>query len=165
MERSYFMLQQLAARYTLADAAEIRYIDAEGRASETSAAMASGVIARSQVTVRYSDGTFVAANGSTNEPMRVALRGGETIWLPPNGYFGHTSDGKVLTYSGLIDGHRIDYCSSPEYVYLDARGRETSLGGVSTDKVCVRLAEREDISRIARATPADIAKRSAPPGP
>ena len=43
MERSYFMVQQLAARYTMADAVEIRYVDAEGRAHETSDAVASGV--------------------------------------------------------------------------------------------------------------------------
>ena len=163
MQRSYFMVQQLAARYTLADATEIRYVDADGRAHDTSAAVASGVFKRSQVTVRYSDGTFTAANGSMDEAMRVALPGGETLWLPPNGYFGFTSDGKVLTYSGLIDGHRVDYACSPEYVYLGARGTATSLPGVSTNKISVRLAEREDISQIARPTPADIAKRSAPP--
>ena len=162
MERSYFMVQQLAARYTMADAVEIRYMDAQGRAHETSDAVASGVVARSQVTVRYSDGTFVAANGSMDEAMRVTV-GGDTLWLPPNGYFGFTRDGKVLTYSGLIDGHRVDYAYSPEYVYLDARGTATTLAGVSTNKVCVRLAEREDISHIALATPSDIAKRSAPP--
>ena len=97
-----------------------------------------------------------------DEAMRVAL-GGDTLWLPPNGYFGFTRDGKVLSYSGLIDGHRVDYAYSPEYVYLDARGTATTLAGVSTNKVCVRLAEREDISHIALATPSDIAKRSAPP--
>ena len=163
MERSYFMVQQLAARYTMADAVEIRYVDAEGRAHETSDAVASDVFARSQVTVRYSDGTFVAANGSMDEAMRVTLPDGVTLWLPPNGYFGFTRDGKVLTYSGLIDGHRVDYAYSPEYVYLDARGAATTLAGISTNKVCVRLAEREDISHIALVAPSDLAKRSMPP--
>jgi len=162
MQRSYFMVQQLAARYTLADAKDIRYLDAQGRAHETSDAVASGVFERSQVTVRYSDGTFVAANGSTNEAMRVTLPDGDSLWLPPNGYFGYTGDGKVLTYSGLVDCHRVDYASSPEYIYFDARGKSTTLPGVSTNKVCVYLAEREDISKIPRPTPSDLAKRSAP---
>ena len=76
-----------------------------------------------------------------DEAMRVTLPCGDLLWLPPNGYFGCTCDEKVLTYSGLIDGHRVDYVSSPEYVFLDARGKETSLGGVSTNKVCVQTAD------------------------
>ncbi len=163
MRRSYFMVQQLAARYTLSDPLEIRYLDAEGCPHETSDAIVSAVFKRSQVTVLYQDGTFVAANGSNDEVMRVALPGGDVLWLPPNGYFGHTRDGKVLTYSGLVDGDRVDYACSPEYIYMDARGKAISLPGVSTNGVCVRLVEREDISSIARPTPSDLAKRSVPP--
>ena len=59
------MLQQLHSRYCLARAADIRYVDESGRLLETSAAVASGAFARSQVVTRYADGTVTAANGHT----------------------------------------------------------------------------------------------------
>ncbi len=157
-DRSYFMIQALAARYTQADAVEIRYIDADGKVHDTSSALASGVFRRSQVTVRYSDGTFVAANGSKDQPMQV----GNGLWLPPNGYCGWTTDGAVFVYSGLLDGHRVDYAKGPEYVYMDGRGVQTTFPGGAAKNVLVRLREK-DTGLWPNATVADFATRSVPP--
>ena len=157
-DRSYFMVQALAAKYTQAEAREIRYLDADGTAYDTSAAVARGVFRRSQVTVRYSDGTFVAANGSKTEPMRVR----SDLWLPPNGYCGWSGDGSVLVYSGLADGHRVDYARAPDYVYMDGRGVETAFPGGRTKGPTVRLRER-DKGVWPSASIADFAARSVPP--
>ena len=133
--RSYFMIQALAAHYTQATAEEIRYLDASGAAYTTSEALANGVYRRSQVRVRYSDGTVVEANGSMTEPMRLA----DGTTLPPNGYRGRSGDGTVEVFSGLVDGHRVDRAVSPEYVFLDGRGVKTSFPeGEATEQV-VRL--------------------------
>ena len=88
--RSYYMLQQLHSRYCLASAVEIRYADAKGRLLDTSAAVASGDFARSQVVTRYSDGTVTAANGHRTERMKVKAYDRD-LDLPPNGYAGWTA--------------------------------------------------------------------------
>lgn len=159
-DRSYFMVQALAAKYTQAEAVEIRYVDTDGRALPTEAAVATGAYRRSQIAVRYSDGTFVAANGSKAEPMRVP--GVDGLWLPPNGYCGWSGDGRVFVYSGLVDGHRVDYAVGPEYVYMDGRGVETKLPGGTCKGVVVRLREK-DAGVWPSPKVADFASRSAPP--
>ena len=167
MDRSYFMLQQLAARYTMADAKDIFYLEADGTPHGTSAAVAFGIFRRSQVVTRYTDGTVTAVNGSTNETMRIdgKLLGDDSVsslWLPPNGYFGRTGDGKVLVYSGLVDGHRIDYAASPEYVYLDARGVRTEMPGLTAERAAVRLAEKGELAEPVVCRLSDFAARTAP---
>ncbi|MBR4834114.1 MAG: hypothetical protein IKU86_07270 [Thermoguttaceae bacterium] len=120
--KSYFMIQQIAARYTQVSATTIRYFDADGNALDASAALAADVVKRSQVGVEYADGTTVVANGSETENLETTFAG-RKISLPPNGYVAWTSDGEILVESRLSDaGNRFDYCASPEYVYLDGRG-------------------------------------------
>ena len=120
--QTYFMTQALAARYTIADAVDIRYADADGKLGDLSAAIADGSVRRSQPVTRYSDGAVVAANGSTNETMRVTV-GGETYVLPPLGYAAVADEGRIRVVSGNINGgKRADFSISPEYAYMDGRG-------------------------------------------
>ncbi|MBQ7111046.1 MAG: hypothetical protein IJO06_07490 [Thermoguttaceae bacterium] len=120
--KSYFMIQQIASRYTQVSATTIRYFDADGNALDTSAALAGDVVKRSQVAVEYADGTTVVANGSETENLETTFAG-RKISLPPNGYVAWTSDGDIYVESRLSDaGSRFDYSVSPEYIYLDGRG-------------------------------------------
>ncbi len=123
--RAYFMIQQIAARYTQTDVDSIRYFDAEGNLLDTSAALDADCVKRSQLCVRYKDGTVVVANGSTEETLETEIDG-KPLVLPPNGYAAWTSDGQVVVESLLTDsGTRYDYCESPEYIYFDGRGAWT----------------------------------------
>ncbi|MCQ2393070.1 MAG: hypothetical protein MJ249_02175 [Kiritimatiellae bacterium] len=159
-DRSYFMIQALAAKYCLSDVEKIRYVGLDGKAVDTSTALATGVLQLSQVAVWYQDGTFVAANGSKSAPMRVP--GVKDLWLPPNGYCGWSADGKVFVFSGLVDGRRVDYSVSPEYVYLDGRGTETKFPDGSVAKgVVIRLAE-QGTANWPQPKIADFAARSKP---
>ena len=157
-DRSYFMIQALAAKYTQAEPKLISYVDAGGTRFETSEAVRQGVFRRSQVAVSYSDGTFVAANGSRDQPMQV----GDGLWLPPNGYCGWSEDGSVFVYSGLVDGHRVDYAVGPDYVYMDGRGVETKLPGGTCTNAVIRLREK-DAGVWPSPEVADFAARSVPP--
>jgi len=121
--RSYYMIQQIAARYTLAPVKSIQYFDGT-RLLDTSAAVAGGAYKRSQVAVVYADGVNVIVNGSTTEDLHVQWMGRD-IALPPNGYQGWTDDGEIEVFSGVQDGHRVDYARTPEYIYLDGRGEFT----------------------------------------
>ena len=120
--RGYFMLQQLHERYTQVSADTIGYVDANGKIYETSEALANGVYKRSQVVVRYKDGTCVATNGSVKEWMKTTF-GGREIDLPPQGYMGWTEDGKVNVISAMHNGERCDYAVTPEYIYIDGRDK------------------------------------------
>jgi hypothetical protein len=139
--RSYFLVQAIASRYCMARAEEILYAGADGRLLDTSAAVASGAFERSQVAVRYSDGTCVVSNGNTRDRMK-ATAFGRAVDLPPDGFTGWTADGSVLASSGDGvpalrvpssamtpgtvaeggSGHRADYAEAPSYLYVDGRG-------------------------------------------
>ena len=118
--RSYFMVQQIASRYTASDAESIRYADADGKLYETSGAIASDVYARSQLVVRYQDGTTVVANGSPTERMNVELDG-KKFDLPPNGFEAFTRDGAIHSVASDEEGNRYDYSESPEYIFINGR--------------------------------------------
>ena len=135
--RSYYMVQALAARYTQADAATIRYVDAEGRLLTTEEAVANGTVARSQVVTTYADGTTTAVNGSADEPL-ACVWDGKPLTLPPNGFAGVSGDRRVRAWNGIKDGHRAEFAVAPEYVYLNGRGVFTSFPEGGTDGICVR---------------------------
>ena len=120
--RSYYMLQQLHSRYCLSSAVEIRYADASGHVLDTSAAVASGAFKRSQVVTRYADGTVTVANGHPTERLKTSAFGRD-IDLPPNGYAGWTSDRAIEVTSGDRQGHRFDEAVTPDYLYIDGRGK------------------------------------------
>ncbi len=123
--RGYFNLLALHSRYTQVPPESIRYCGPDGKLYTTSEALAADVYKRSQVVVKYTDGTVVCANGSTSEPMKTTVDGRE-IELVPTAYTGWSpleeSDfSEIYTYSGLQDGTRCDYAVSPDYIFLDGR--------------------------------------------
>ena len=133
--RGTFMVVGASTRYCVADAADIRYGDAQGRLLTTSEAILDGTYRRSQVAVRYSDGTQVFVNGNSDEPF--AVRNGKfDIVLPPNGWFVH-GDG-VLSVSAMTGGHRADCAIAPDYVYLDGRKRWTEFPCGASDGAVLR---------------------------
>ena len=138
--KSYFMVQQIAARYTQSVAEEIRYADGEGRLLKTGEALVSGAVDRCQVCVLYRDGTRVVANGSATERLRAEFHGVKYD-LPPCGYSAGTANGDVFVESSDAGGVRADYCESPEYIYIDGRGADASrpMARASGTAVCRTL--------------------------
>jgi len=124
MMRNYYMVQQVAARYTQAKAVQILYVGDDGIPYPTSDALANGAYKRSQVAVEYADGTFVVSNGSWNERLRATIFGRQ-LDLPPNGYAAWTADGLINELSTDPSGFRCDYASTAEYIYIDGRGKWT----------------------------------------
>jgi hypothetical protein len=121
MMRNYYMVQQIASRYTQVPAKQILYVGGDGTACPTSDALANGAYKRSQVAVQYADGTVVVANGNWAERLRAALFG-RRVDLPPNGYAAWTADGKINVLSSDPDGLRCDYAVAPAYIFVDGRG-------------------------------------------
>ena len=121
--KSYFMVQQIAARYTQSEVLDIRYIDEAGRRLTTSEALAANVVGRNQVLVRYRDGTIVLVNGNESERLATEVEG-EMHELPPRGYHAWSVNRDVMVSSDDMGGSRVDYCEAPDYVYIDGRGVE-----------------------------------------
>ncbi|MDO4576403.1 MAG: hypothetical protein Q4D98_14440 [Planctomycetia bacterium] len=119
--RGYYLLLPLHTRYTQTTAKDILYIDDTGKAYAVSEAVANDAYRRSQLVVKYADGTVVCANGSESDPMNTTVDGRE-ISLPPTGFTGWTADGTVFVFSGLKNGSRCDYAESPDAIFLDGRG-------------------------------------------
>ncbi|MBI2298087.1 MAG: hypothetical protein HYU66_03900 [Armatimonadetes bacterium] len=139
--RSYYMVQQLAAGYTQAGIATTRYADAAGKLLDTSSALGNDAFKRSQIVNSYQNGCVTVVNGSRAERMKVTV-GGKTLDLPPAGYAGWNRDHTVEVFAGDVDGHRIDYVVSPEYTYIDGRGKFTHLAKAASDGLAVcRAAE------------------------
>ncbi|GAG12555.1 unnamed protein product, partial [marine sediment metagenome] len=126
--RSYFNLQQVHARYAQATATDIRYADSRGKLLDTSAAVATGALRRSQIATTYSNGMKVLVNGHPTETWKTP----EAV-LPPNGWFAKDKEGTLVAFSALVDRHRVDYVDSPAYVYADGRGRFTRFDKAACD--------------------------------
>ena len=127
--RSYFTVQQVHKHYAQETADDIRYADAEGNLLDTSAAVATAAFERSQVQTRYSNGLTVTVNGHPSETWETA---GHV--LPRNGWCVQGTPNVPLTaFSALVDGHRVDYVDSPDYLYADGRGRFARFEKVAAD--------------------------------
>lgn len=155
--RSYFMVQAIAARYTRAEAREIRYGDGKGAWLAPSEAMLSGAFMNNQIRVSYSDGTRVVSNGSLTEPL-VADWCGRAVTLPPSGYVAETAAGEVRVFSGNVDGQRCDLSVAPEYVYIDGRGTWAEFAEGASDGIFYRLVvkDSEEVFLADKATKAAL---------
>jgi hypothetical protein len=129
--RSYYMLQQVQARYGLKAPSRIAYWDGRGFASVSEAIARDLPRARRQLLVEYPGGLSLYLNDHTNEVWSVEAgatsSSGGSSWprgvvLPPAGWAAFTRDGALFTLSGLDGTNRIDYLRSPAYLYLDGRG-------------------------------------------
>ena len=127
-KKSYFLVQGIAAVYTLQSAKSISYGDGEGRLLSTEQAVASGAYRRSQVKVVYADGTEVAVNGSMTEPFKVEVLG-KKYEIPPNGWVAISADGSAGSTS-LVEGGVLRQVGwSPEYRYERAGGKVSLVTG------------------------------------
>ena len=137
--RTYFMIQQLAGRYALTPVRSIAYWDGS-RLLNTSDAIRSRAVERSQVMVEYENGLRVFANGSFTQTWRVAA-GDQAYELPPSGWV--AMQGKeFLEYSAIRDGRRVDYVRSPVYTFADGRGVATDFGGLKATNAVIILHKR-----------------------
>lgn len=129
--RSYFLLQPIAAYTTQSEAAEVSYLNADGLGESLERAVFTGVVNRSQIHVRYADGTEVVVNGSRHEDLVWKRPGGKRIVLPPDGFWARSGDGCVRVWSGrMADGHRAEFAVLPDAVFLNGRGRMTDFGAL-----------------------------------
>jgi hypothetical protein len=146
--RSYYMPLALHSRYAQANVKSIQYADEKGNLYFTSRALENGAYKNSQIVTHYDDGTVTVVNGNTDQEMQVQVDG-KKIVLPPNGYTGWSSDGKVYVYSGNADHHRVDYSVNEKYFYVDGRGKFTRFPKAASDGQAIcRILENNEFEII-----------------
>lgn len=138
--RSYYMLQQVQARYGLKTPTRIAYWNGTNFVSVSEALVRDLPRTRRQLLVEYPGGLELWLNDHPTENWRVLgvpSLGGKhhttpterpakavapTLILPPAGWAAVTVDGKLLSFSALQGPNRADYLRSPAYTYLAGRG-------------------------------------------
>jgi len=129
--RSYYMLQQLQKRYSMVPVSRIEYNDG-GKLVDSSHAIASGAYAESQLHIAYRNGLELWVNGSRSSNWEVLPPGeADPILLPPAGWLAIHKATNFRESSALEGGGRVDRVLSPEYLFLDGRGRLAHMPGVS----------------------------------
>ncbi|MGC8668121.1 MAG: hypothetical protein ACP5VE_08415 [Chthonomonadales bacterium] len=125
--RSYYMLQQVQARYGLQVPVRVAYWDGTRLRSVSQALVLGLPASRRQLYIEYANGLRMWLNDHPTKDW-VIHAGSRRLVLPPAGWAayqpakgGHAHG--LYTYSALVDGHRADYVTSDAYVYLDGRGR------------------------------------------
>jgi hypothetical protein len=130
--RSYYMLQQVQARYGLAAPKRIAFWDGVKLVNVSEALVRDLPRSRRQLFVQY-PGLELWLNDHPSENWEISpsFPGKRSrnsrledprIILPPAGWAAFSPDHKLLTYSALGGTNRADYLRSPDYVYLDGRG-------------------------------------------
>ena len=131
--RSYFMLQQVQARYGLKKPVRVGYWDGGQLLSVSDALVRDLPRLRRQLFVEYPGGLQLWLNDHPAEHWRVpgkklspgvhkAGPNSEEIDLPPAGWLCRTSTGELYSFSALNGTNRVDYLRSSQYIYLDGRG-------------------------------------------
>jgi hypothetical protein len=118
--RSYYMLQQVQARYGLIAPQRIAYWDGSKLVGVSEAVIRDLPRTRRQLYVEYPNGLKLWLNDHPSEEWKVAI-GSRTFVLPPAGWLAYQKDA-LLSYSALVDGRKVDYLRSDAYIYLDGRG-------------------------------------------
>lgn len=118
--RSYYMLQQVQARYGLLAPARIAYWDGTRLVSVSDAVVRDLPRTRRQLYVEYPNGLKLWLNDHPAEEWKVNI-GSRAFVLPPAGWLAYQKD-QLLSYSALVEGRKVDYLRSDAYIYLDGRG-------------------------------------------
>ena len=134
--RSYYMLQQVQARYGLKTPTSIAYWDGTQLVSVSEALVRELPRVRRQMFIEYPGGLQLWLNDHPTEswPLSLALdRFGigrkegrqfesHNLVLPPAGWAALTPTHELYSFSALQGTNRVDYLRSPDYTFLDGRG-------------------------------------------
>ena len=108
----YALMQGVQTEYLTDTVSEIRYHDGS-KFVTTSQALLDNTQKLGRVRVKYLGGLTVHVNYNGGSNWEV-----EGYGLPPFGWL-IVKPGKVLAFSALMNGERVDYTRCPEYVYLN----------------------------------------------
>lgn len=121
--KSYFMVRQLQEYYTGVPVKEIRY-QCGNELLTSSEMLRRNLPNEGKVYEIYENGLEIWVNRNPEGSWNVTVDGKEML-LPPYGYAA-CLPGKLLEYSAIVNGNRVDYSRGPLYTYVDGRGNTTA---------------------------------------
>ncbi len=128
--RSYYMLQQVQARYGLKAPKRIAYWDGQRLLEVSQALIRDLPRTRRQIYIEYPNGLQMWLNDHSAENWQVRI-GSKRILLPPAGWAVYCRGSRkaeevdsspLLSFSALQEGRKVDYLRSEAYTYQDGRG-------------------------------------------
>jgi hypothetical protein len=164
--RYYYLQQALQSRYIMEPVESILY-HRDGVLQGTTDALKSGAFESSQVLARYENGLEVAVNCNPTSRWKATV-GGKAYDLSTDAWAAAQGD-DFEEFCTEIDGRRVGFVRSPEYMLADSGGRWYDFGLVATDgAVAIRRVHRAkhayEVLVIAPATaievPADLGTRA-----
>jgi len=120
--RSYYMLQQVQARYGLKAPSRLAYWDGTKFLTVSEAVVSDAADDQRQLYVEYPDGLHLWFNDHPTDDWRVRV-GSQDVVLPPTGWAAWESDDSLFSYSAVRAGGKADYLRCAAYTYLDGRGQ------------------------------------------
>ncbi len=139
--RAYYHLRTLQPYYIGQSPKRILYAGEVGYERPTEAIL-SGAWHTSRLYLEYADALEIWINGSTDKNWTVRVAG-EDYALPPSGWV--ATGPELFVFSGLHDGHRIDFIDHPRWLWLDPRGRDVTFRDYEANGV--PLLERRDVEK------------------
>ncbi|MBO4619569.1 MAG: hypothetical protein J5654_05605 [Victivallales bacterium] len=132
--KTYYMMRQLQECYAGVEPEEILYQCGDELLSATEM-LRGNRTNEGKVYVRYANDLEVWVNRHPEADWTIEVDGAEMA-LPPYGYAAFLP-GRLLEYSALVDGHRVDYSRGPLYTYVDGRGVRTAFPEVTCENAYV----------------------------
>jgi len=134
----YYLFSEFQKLYLESNVLNIFYKTSSGTLVNLAEAIDSNVdFSNPQLKIEYDNGLVVYINRNQN-PLSIwyVNENGIDYYIPSNGWLGINSASNFLEYSALVDaqgnpdinGHRVDYIRSNNYIMVNGRGVETYLG-------------------------------------
>lgn len=126
----WYLFAPMHPYYLLEDMDIIEYFDGK-EYQETSKAITTKTYLQGRIRKAYKNGTLIYVNYNKDGDWTITNPQGQAVILPPWGFYATTADGKLVSCSvRAADGRIIDYCRTPEQLYLDAWEGEQSVEGL-----------------------------------
>lgn len=126
--RGYYMGLSMQRRYIMEPVKDIKYFDGKKLIS-SSEAVIRDVYKDNRLRIRYKNGLVIYINMNwENKDWPVSIDGKNYLLLS-GGWFAKQGN-NFINYAIMLDGNRVDYVNTPNFVYLDGHGKKVS---VNTD--------------------------------
>jgi hypothetical protein len=139
--KSYYMMQQLQSRYALVKVEKISYCDGN-QWFNTSDAIRNDSYKRGQIKTLYKNGLVTVVNLNEVKNLTVEMEGRKLL-LTPNSYAAQGEN--FFEMSAMMNGQKIDFVYSPEYLYMDGRGKLLKTDKISATNSAVVLKDKDAV--------------------
>ena len=129
LAKNYYMGKGIQKQYSFQPVKTIEYFDGD-KAVPSSQALAKDIHLAGRLKTVYANGTTVFVNYNGEKDWTINYNG-QSIVLPPWGFYAIHPGSKTVSASVMIDGKRCEYSICDEYFYIDSRKDTVTFNGVT----------------------------------